>query len=276
MVKAQAKSKGIQTNPLISPNQTPKLDNKLSKIQDQKEDKSTKSRQQIYSENYQKNKEQKKQQRRERYQQQKEREQEQLSKYYEAEAIKVLMSLKEYTELNSAKRKTWLDFIWTFKDLNKVGISNIIEVMRLRELAENLINDYWTTAKGEIKKGKSWNSLDQEQKDRLIKYWGYEKTRIENNYLTEEERLERQSREYLKEIELAKFHEERGKIKCSCYACESKKEIQTEVKKNWEKDLGEYDRQSGASEKEECPSCGKLKVLDEESEVCKGCVEKYE
>jgi hypothetical protein len=42
------------------------------------------------------------------------------------------------------------------------------------------------------------------------------------------------------------------------------------------KELEEYDRQSGASEKEECPSCGKLKVLDEEVGVCKGCVEKYE
>ena len=42
--------------------------------------------------------------------------------------------------------------------------------MRIRELAENLITDYWHTAKNEIKKGKSWNSLDQGQKDRLIKY----------------------------------------------------------------------------------------------------------
>ena len=43
--------------------------------------------------------------------------------------------------------------------------------MRIRELAENLISDYWETAKAEAEKGKkSWNSLDQEQKDRLIKY----------------------------------------------------------------------------------------------------------
>ena len=68
-----------------------------------------KSRQQINRENYQKNKEKKKAQQKERYQQQKEQaqqqEKEQTNKYYGAEAFKVLMSLKEYTELNQAKRK---------------------------------------------------------------------------------------------------------------------------------------------------------------------------
>jgi len=42
--------------------------------------------------------------------------------------------------------------------------------------------------------------------------------------------LEKQSQEYLKDIELAKFHEERGKIKCECYDCEEQKEIQKEIK----------------------------------------------
>ncbi|CAH1760973.1 15422_t:CDS:1 [Entrophospora sp. SA101] len=103
-----------------------------------------KSRQQIYQENYQKNKEHKKQQRRERYQQDKEiekkkqkeryeqekekkqaqqkinyakkKEREQLTtkqqsaKYYGAEAIKILLSLKEYTELNQQKHKLYADF----------------------------------------------------------------------------------------------------------------------------------------------------------------------
>ena len=68
-----------------------------------------KSKQEINNSYYQKNKERKKTERRERYIQQKEQaeqqEKEQVSKYYEAEAIKVLMSLKEYTDLNSAKRK---------------------------------------------------------------------------------------------------------------------------------------------------------------------------
>jgi len=42
--------------------------------------------------------------------------------------------------------------------------------------------------------------------------------------------LERKSQEYLKEIELAKFHEERGKIKCECYRCVESKRIQGEIK----------------------------------------------
>src|SRR4051812_44861323 len=32
----------------------------------------------------------------------------------------------------------------------------------------------------------------------------------------------KQGETYEKDIELAKFHEERGKIKCSCYGCEAK------------------------------------------------------
>ena len=209
MVKEPKKAYKLQSNPFLK--QLEPNSNTIYSVNFPNK----KPKSQIDKEYYQKNKERKKQQRRERYQQQKElaeqQENEQLSKYYEAEAIKRLMSLKEYTELNSVKHKIWLDFIWTFKELNKIGISNIIEVMRIRELAENLINDYWTTAKNEIKKGKSWNSLNQDQKDRLIRYWGYEKARIENNYLNTAEQLEKQSQEYLKEIELAKFHEERGK-----------------------------------------------------------------
>jgi len=43
--------------------------------------------------------------------------------------------------------------------------------MKLRESAENLINDYWDTAKSESKKGKNWNSLDYDQQQKLIRYW---------------------------------------------------------------------------------------------------------
>jgi hypothetical protein len=73
-----------------------------------------KSRKQIYQENYQKNKERKKQQRKERYQQQKNQAQtttkQELGKYYSAESIRVLMSFKEYTELNKEKMKLFVDF----------------------------------------------------------------------------------------------------------------------------------------------------------------------
>ena len=274
MVKEAKNPQGNSNTSLNSPNLTSKLDSKLSK-----------SRRQIYQENYQKNKEKKKQQRRERYQQQKDQAQQQTNKYYGAEAIKVLMSLKEYTELNQEKRKIWLDFVWTLKNLTDDGrsmsINNIIEVMRIRELAENLITDYWTTAKNEIRQGTQWNSLDPEQKDRLIKHWGYEKARKENDYLEITEQLEQQSREYLKEIELAKFHEERGKVKCPCYTCEQSRTIHQEVQKKLKQEIHQAEEEiddywGGASEKEECSNCGKwVKELDEENGICKTCLENY-
>ena len=197
-----------QTKPNTKNNQNKdlKLDSKLSKKRDRKEYSKQRyqAKKQEYREWYLQRKVQEKQQ-----------QSEQLSKYYKAKAIKILMSLKEYTELNQQKRKLWLNFNWTLKDCTEdiqESLGNIEAIMKLREEADKLINDYWETAKNEQKqKGKSWNSLDQEQKQRLIKYWGYEKVRIENNYLDTAEQLEKQSQEYLKEIELAKFHEERGK-----------------------------------------------------------------
>lgn len=277
MIKVQTKPLGSLNTSQNSPNQTSKLDSKLSK----KEYKLTpKSRQQINKEYYQKNRQKRNTQEKERYAKKKEQTElntrEHLGKHYEAEAIKVLMSLKEYTELNQDKRKKWLDFIWTFKDLNKVGFYDIIQIMKIREEAEKLINDYWKTAKNEIKKGKSWNVLSGEEQQRLIKYWGYEKARAENNLITTAKQLEQQSKEYLKEIERAKFHEERGKIKCSCGWCEQEAIIHKEVKKKIKKEQAEKeldDYWGGGNEKEECPECGKLKILDEESGVCKSCLE---
>ena len=236
-----------------------------------------KSRQQIYQENYQKNKEKKKAQQKENYTKKKEQEQltikQQSAKYYGAEAIKVLMSFKDYTELNQQKHKLWLDFNWTLKDCKEAiskGFGNIIAIMKLEQMAGNLVRDYWETAKSEQRnKSKSWNSLDDDEQQRLIKYWGYEKARIENNYLDEAERLEKQSQEYLKEIELAKFHEERGKIKCDCWQCQESKKLQGEVKAEIAKE--------NEVKKVQCPECHKLvKKLDEESGVCKKCAKQYE
>jgi len=73
-----------------------------------------KSKKEIDKEYYQKNKERKKEQRRERYHQQKEQAElaikKQFAKYYGAEAIKILITLKEYTELNKEKHKLYADF----------------------------------------------------------------------------------------------------------------------------------------------------------------------
>ena len=234
-----------------------------------------KPRQQINQENYQRNQERLKLRQKERYHQQKEQEKAQLNKYYRASNIKVLMSFKEYIGLNKETKKLWLDLNWVLKDI-KEEITDIVTIMKLRESADNLIKDYWETAKGEVKKGKGWNSLDSDQQQKLIRYWGYEKARIENNFIDTAEQLEKQSQSYLKEIELAKFHEERGKDKCPCYRCAESKRIQGEVIKERKKIIDEYEKEQKA-DKEQCPECKKwVKELAEESGVCKSCKKKYE
>jgi hypothetical protein len=42
--------------------------------------------------------------------------------------------------------------------------------MKLRESAENLIHDYRKTAINKTKKGKNWNILNEEEREKLIKY----------------------------------------------------------------------------------------------------------
>jgi hypothetical protein len=60
---------------------------------------------QVYKDYYQRNKEVKKAKRKERYAKQKQQEGLSAQKHYQANSIKVLLSLKEYTELNPTKRK---------------------------------------------------------------------------------------------------------------------------------------------------------------------------
>ena len=127
---------------------------------------SPKSRQQIYQENYQKNKDKKKAQQKLNYAKKKEKEKKQLNKYYQASSIKILMSFKEYINLNKEKHKFWLDFQWTLKECVE-NIHGVIDIMKLRELADNLIRDYQETAKNEIKKGKNWNLLNYDQQQKL-------------------------------------------------------------------------------------------------------------
>jgi ribosomal protein S14 len=75
-------------------------------------------------------------------------------------------------------------------------------------------------------------------------------------------------------MELAKFHEERGKIKCPCYSCEAKETIRKEVKGKIDKELKELEQ--AESEKGECNECGKVRVLDEENGLCRQCLKNYE
>ncbi|CAJ0751898.1 12788_t:CDS:1, partial [Entrophospora sp. SA101] len=84
-----------------------------------------------------------------------------------------------------------------------------------------------------------------------------EKAQKENELKGALEAKNKQGESYEKEIEIVKFHEERGKIKCSCYDCKAKKEIKNQIQREM---LG------GPEKKVECPECGKrVKVLDEEN-----------
>ena len=109
----------------------------------------------------------------------------QSNQYYQADNIRILLSLKNYTELNTEKRKLWMNFCWTWQDLNQNSFSDIIQIMKLRESADNLIRDYWATAKKEISQGKSWNILSEEQQTKLIKHWAREKVRKEKDLIAE-------------------------------------------------------------------------------------------
>ena len=167
----------------------------------------------------------------------------------------------------------WLGFNWTLQDCQKAikeGLGDITAIMKLEQVANKLVRDYWDTAKSEERqRSKNWNLLDYDQQQKVVRYWGYEKARIENGYISEAERLEKQSQTYLKEIESAKFHEERGKIKCECYRCAESKRIQGEIKEKLFKEE--------KADKEQCPECKRVvKELDEESGVCKNCKKKYE
>jgi hypothetical protein len=62
--------------------------------------------------------------------------------------------------------------------------------------------------------------------------------------------LKRQSQEYLKEIERAKFHEERGKIKCDCSYCEEHNRIKLEVEAERQKIISDYEAEQKGTDDE--------------------------
>ena len=143
--------------------------------------------------------------------------------YSQAQDYKILMSLKEYTELNKIKKQNWLNFIWTFKDLNECGFHDIVQIMKIREEADKLIKDYWETAKNEVKRGKYWNDLSLSEQQKHIQYWGRQKANYENNLTAKLEAQAGRGQPFQKEIseflEINKFHEERGRKNCGCWSC---------------------------------------------------------
>jgi hypothetical protein len=186
------------------------------------------------------------------------------------------MSLKEWTELSKDKHKLWADFNWTLKDCREAP--SVAAIMKLELVAGNLVRDYLTTAEAEERKGQRWNSLSEKQKEKFIRHWGYEKARIENGYIDEWERLEKQGEQYLKEIEMAKFHEERGKKGCECWQCAGQEAVRAEVKAEQEKIISDYEaeqKKSGEMGIEwvegDCNECGEYKKVDSDSGLCRSC-----
>jgi hypothetical protein len=165
--------------------------------------------------------------------------------------------------------KLWADFNCTIQDCQKTGFYDIIQIQKLEQLAGNLNRDYYQTAKN--KSESSWNSLNEQEKEKLIKYWAREKAGKEKDLAQQLTEQEQQGQLLEKELELAKFHEERGKIKCPCYDCENRKEIHGEIK---EKMVSDSEKKG---EKEQCPECKKwVKEVDEENGVCGKCLKKFE
>jgi len=145
--------------------------------------------------------------------------------------------------------------------------------MRLCELGEILLRDYRETAKKEEFKGKDWGVLSWREKEKLAKYWGAEKVREEMAINEGLEEISKKGEEREKEIEIAKFHEERGKIKCECWQCRENKLVQEQVKAKIKKE----EKEEKKADKQQCSDCGKwVKNLDEENGVCKSCLSSYE
>jgi hypothetical protein len=162
--------------------------------------------------------------------------------------------------------KLWCNFMWTIQDCQKTGFFDIIQIQQLEQLAGNLTRNYYQTAQSKSKS--DWNSLSVEEKNKLIKYWANEKVRKKNELNEKLTAWENQAKEYEKELELAKFHEERGKIKCECYDCANRKGIQSEIKEQLFKD---EPKQIISLVKNTCANCYEYKKIDKESGLCGKC-----
>jgi len=135
------------------------------------------------------------------------KEKENRGNYYEANHIKVFISFKDYLNNSSEKIKLWKDFNAVYEQL-RGGVSSIIEIMRLREVAENLISDYWKTGKEKIRLDRQWSSLTREEQLTKIKAWEKAREREEQELLNSLEDQERHMKEKRKEKVLRKQNEQ--------------------------------------------------------------------
>jgi hypothetical protein len=137
--------------------------------------------------------------------------------------------------------KFWYRFSSVLSQI-KEGVSDIIEIMRLKEVMEDLISDYWTSAKKQLKITKRWNKLTPAQQQAKRKQWA--------------KQLEQEEKELL--ANLAKQEQ-----------AESKKQATFNYANETEKPT--------PKSKIECPECKKwVKELDEENDMCWKCVKSYE
>jgi len=169
-----------------------------------------------------------------------------LSNYYRANNIQVLVSLKDYLASSADKQKLWYRFTSVLSQI-KEGVSDIIEIMRLKEITEDLITDYWTTAKKQIRINKQWNKLSFSEQQAKKNHW--------------EKELQKEESELFAKL-AKKITKQKAKIQ------EHKVKKQAEINDYWNKKT---------SAKTECSECGKMvKELAEENELCAKCLKNYE
>ncbi|CAJ0872720.1 5026_t:CDS:2 [Entrophospora sp. SA101] len=124
------------------------------------------------------------------------------------------------------------------------------------------------TIAGEIRPPKLKKDRKEYFKQRYIENKRREKARQEKELANKLAEQENQGKTHEKDIEIAKYHEERGKIKCDCWQCAESKKLQAEIK--------EETTEEEKAEKSKCSECGKMvKKLDEENGVCKKCLKEY-
>jgi len=170
-----------------------------------------------------------------------------LNNYYQANNIQVLVSLKDYLASSADKQKLWYRFTSVLSQI-KEGISDIIEIMRLREVIEDLITDYWTSAKKKIRLNKQWNKLSFAEQQAKKTFWQKELQKEEQELFT-------------------KLSQETTKQKAKTQEQQLKK--QAEINDYWNK--------PNSQGKLQCSECSKrVKKLDEDNNLCFKCVKEYE
>ncbi|WNE40755.1 MAG: hypothetical protein mread185_000212 [Mycoplasmataceae bacterium] len=161
-----------------------------------------------------------------------------LGEYYYANNIRILISLKEYLDSSPERMKLWYQFSNALSQI-KEEVWDIIPIMRLREVMEDLIKDYWTTAKKNIRISKKWNKLSEKQKLAKRKQWA--------------EELKKEEAELFKQFQKQQANER-----------QKQKSPATEILQS-------------KQNKEQCPDCNKFfKELNEEHDICVNCLQQYE